>query len=238
MYTPPEAGLALVSFDLNLPPGKSVIQARYRAKAVGTDEGRPAVTWQILYLLAPASTWGGFQRLDVSVLVPSGWECNTQPLLRRDGDRLFGTFHGLPSDILRVSVRLPVSSKVEETVMWHYISICFVLVVGSLPPCVLLQFRTILRRRLSLPPWCFRLLYSTVALGAMLAVCALCVWLTMATLDSIDSDLRRQESPYFSYKLIKIRFISYFLCFLYFFSSLFLYGQSLVSNSPRQRQGR
>jgi hypothetical protein len=104
----PGVGLTLIAFQCHVPTGASTIQARYRARAVGTTEGYPTTTWQVLYILAPAREWKSFGQLEVTVRLPANWECLSTTKLERDGDVLRGSFDGIPSDSLIVGARVPV----------------------------------------------------------------------------------------------------------------------------------
>jgi hypothetical protein len=97
-----------LAFTVELPRGSSTLRARYRAPAAGADEGYPTATWEFPYVLAPARDWDGFGRLDVTVLIPEGWQWTSQPALASDGAVLRGSFDGLPADYLVVAIRKPV----------------------------------------------------------------------------------------------------------------------------------
>ena len=95
-------------FVLSIPDGRHLVRVRYRVRAGSYDAGdHPNRVWQLAYALAPARLWAGFDRLDVEVRVPTGWEAATSLPLRREADRLVGRFDGVPGDLLAVSVRAP-----------------------------------------------------------------------------------------------------------------------------------
>ena len=103
-----------VSFDLDLPTGLSTLRVRYLARACGADEGKPVVTWQFPYVLSPARDWGSFGKLDVTVLVPDGWEAKSTPALEWADSTLSGHFTGLPADALVVATRTPVPEAYRQ----------------------------------------------------------------------------------------------------------------------------
>jgi hypothetical protein len=102
-----DPAITLQAFSVELPSGKSTLQARYRAQAARSSERYPTATWYLFYLLAPARAWGNFGRLDVTVHLPSGWPHVSTPDLGREGDTLRGTFSGLPADALVLGTRMP-----------------------------------------------------------------------------------------------------------------------------------
>jgi zinc transporter ZupT len=67
----------------------------------------------VAYLLAPARMWASFGTLEVRVDLPDGWEAVSTPRLARQGDRLEGSFDGLPADAIIVGIRKP-------TPLWWY----------------------------------------------------------------------------------------------------------------------
>jgi hypothetical protein len=119
-----------MAFSLELPPGPSTLHVRYGARASGTDESHPTVTWQFPYVLAPAREWGSFGELDVTALVPENWESRSTPDLKRDGETLTGHFTGLPADALVLSARAPVPSGLK-LVVWIYVVLYGLAVVGG-----------------------------------------------------------------------------------------------------------
>ncbi len=99
---------------LNIPAGTSTLRVRFRT-LIGNDRSAlPTCCWQFIYLLAPARDWGGFDKLDVKVLVPAGWKAASNLNLRRDGDVLRGTFEGIPDDALTLTVRMLPDSLREQ----------------------------------------------------------------------------------------------------------------------------
>lgn len=95
------------SVSLRVPAGSSTLRVAFRT-LIGNDRSlMPTCCWQFVYLLAPARDWGGFDKLDVRVLVPPGWQavCNLE--LERDGDVLIGSFDQMPADALTLSIRMP-----------------------------------------------------------------------------------------------------------------------------------
>ena len=95
-------------FRLAVEPGVHTVRVRYPVRLAGyegTEHVHP--TRLFAYSLAPARRWAGFGRLDVEVLLPPGVDAASTPDLARDGDRLTGSFDGLPADVLGVSFREP-----------------------------------------------------------------------------------------------------------------------------------
>ena len=62
--------------------------------------------WQIAYVLSPARRWAGFDSLDVEVLVPEGWEARIEPRMEVEGNRLHGSWSGLPANEIGITARL------------------------------------------------------------------------------------------------------------------------------------
>lgn len=84
------------------------LQVRYKLRAPVFHEGDQIHRSHLVgYLLSPARTWGGFEKLEVEVNLPAGWEAASSPALTREGDRLSGTFKGIPADLLGITVRKP-----------------------------------------------------------------------------------------------------------------------------------
>jgi hypothetical protein len=121
-----------IALDVELPSGSSTLRVRYRARACGTDEGRPVVTWQLPYVLSPARDWGGFGALDVTVHVPDGWEAKSTPELGRDGSTLRGHFDGLPADALVVATRGSVPAAYTRTIQLLRAGLVLVWAAGAL----------------------------------------------------------------------------------------------------------
>ena len=113
-YTP-DAGLAAargLTFVLPIPTGQHTVRVRYGVRPGSYDDGRhPNRVWQLAYSLAPARRWAGFGQLDVTVLVPPGWEAAASLPMRTEAadgsSRLVGRFAGVPGDVLSVSARAP-----------------------------------------------------------------------------------------------------------------------------------
>jgi hypothetical protein len=125
--------MELVTLPVELPSGPSTLRVRYLAHACGTDE-RPTITWQFPYVLAPAREWGGFDRLDVDVYLPAGWEGRSTPALEREGDGLRGSFEGVPADALMIATGPPVPAEYHWAV-WSSVVIWVVVLVGGWAIC-------------------------------------------------------------------------------------------------------
>lgn len=105
---PPAPTAPGFTFATPLPAGESEVRVRYTA-TLGeyNDSGYATPTHQFAYSLAPARRWPSFGTLDVEVLLPPGVDARTSPELSRDGDRLTGSFDGLPADVLGIAYRRP-----------------------------------------------------------------------------------------------------------------------------------
>jgi hypothetical protein len=173
-------------FSLKLPPGASVLKARFTARASGTPENQPTATWMFPYVLAPAKEWGSFGRLEVKALLPEGWEARSSPDLKREGDTLVGSFQGVPADILQLATRAPVPEEFRraQRLAWPMFGLTFVAVsVG----CWLVARWTgrLLRRWLATAPahgarWC---------LGVITVSCVL-TYLWVVALGTVTNLLR------------------------------------------------
>lgn len=185
----------VLAFSIELPPGASTLQARYRARATGADEDHPTVTWQFPYVLAPAREWQSFGGLEVLVFVPEGWQCKTVPSLERNGDVLRGSYSTLPADCLALAVRAPVGPELQQSI-WRYAALyAFVLISGGVfcwglgRLLMWVLTRTTERQ--------YHLWIALVALVAAVAWPALTVWIWNMARDGIVSVLAGQENPYF-----------------------------------------
>jgi hypothetical protein len=94
-----------IQFTLTIPPGQQVLQVRYQAEMGTNYYGHPTVYRQFAYILAPARSWDGFGKLDITVHVPPQWEVATNLELTRDGETLRGTFEGVPADHLAITLQ-------------------------------------------------------------------------------------------------------------------------------------
>jgi hypothetical protein len=126
----------VLAFVLELPPGRSTLSARYRARAYGNDESYPTVTWLFPYILAPAREWESFGGLDVTVYLPETWQSNSTPALEREGGILHGSFTNLPADCLALAVRMPMGpewqEKLRSRIWWCVALYVFVVISGGI----------------------------------------------------------------------------------------------------------
>jgi hypothetical protein len=125
-----------------IPSGRSTLRVTFRT-LIGGRLLTPAACWQFVYLLAPARDWNGFDRLDVTVLIPPGWEAASNLDLRRDGDALVGSFDQLPGDALALTVRMPVGpirERIDQARQLGWIAV----IVGI--PAALFLARVVLAR--------------------------------------------------------------------------------------------
>ena len=107
-----------LAFQIDLPPGRHEIRVRYPAEAAAYQTSKLMPVWQLGYVLAPAREWGGFERLDGRVEVPSGWEAAASPAARREGGALVGSWTGIPADALALSARAPAPSAGWRYGLW------------------------------------------------------------------------------------------------------------------------
>lgn len=95
-------------FTVELLPGPQTIKVRYQAEATSNvSANQPTRYWQFSYILAPARTWASFGGLDLTIVLPPGWNAATVPALPRHGDRLVASFAELPADALAMTVQAP-----------------------------------------------------------------------------------------------------------------------------------
>jgi hypothetical protein len=121
-----------IRFALPLEPGRHDVKVRYTAQATAYSGDAPARYWQVGYVLAPARAWGGFGGLDVAVELPSGWHAAADPPLARQGDRLVGTFQGVPADALGLTLQAPVSGPTDLTPLGWLVGLAASVGVGVL----------------------------------------------------------------------------------------------------------
>ena len=127
-------GAIVLSFVLELPPGRSTLSVRYRARAYGEYEDYPIVTWLFPYILAPAREWGSFGGLDVTIHLPETWQSNSTPALEREGGVLRGSFTSLPADCLALAVRMPMGPELKQELrytIWQYVALYALAVMGG-----------------------------------------------------------------------------------------------------------
>lgn len=112
--------LKTVGFTLAVSPGEHTVRVKYRAPASKNMSGYPVAYQQFAYVLAPAKSWDGFGKLEVTVYVPEGWAAKSEPTLTRDGDTLHGTFDGIPTDALALTLQAPVGRAygITQVVLW------------------------------------------------------------------------------------------------------------------------
>jgi hypothetical protein len=124
----------VLTFVLELPPGRSTLSAHYRARAYGDDEEYPTVTWLFPYILAPAREWESFGGLDVTVYLPDTWQSNSAPVLEREGGVMRGSFTNLPADCLALAVRKPMGPEMQQKLritLWLCVALYAIVVMGG-----------------------------------------------------------------------------------------------------------
>jgi hypothetical protein len=191
-----------MAFQLELPPGSSTLNVRYRARASGAAEmGSPTVTWQFAYVLAPAREWGGFGRLDVTAYVPAGWDARSAPDLEHEEGVLRGTFTGLPADTLMVAVRAPAPANLQQ-MTYIYFALGGLTLPGGGAFCWLVARylgRFLARRNISIPgrPFAFALCIAPFAVVLPLLWAAMIVVAEREVARGVVATFHGQESPYF-----------------------------------------
>jgi hypothetical protein len=202
VFHSPEWDSRPMAFTVELPTGISTLTARYSARACGSEEGYPTATWQFPYFLAPAKRWGSFGRLDVAIDLPAGWEAASAPPLRREGDQLIGSFHGLPADTLVLATRAPVGEEYHQAIQWGWVGIVGGFLVGGVLFCLTASvlgwvFRQLLSgpRRDPAIPWLLIVFVNPIA--AFVWPLAFMVGAGAARQRTFDA-LGGQESPDFS----------------------------------------
>ncbi len=100
-------GMETVGIRLEIPTGRHDVAVTYKAPAVLYHRREPTLRHQFPYILAPARTWGGFGGLDITVLVPAGWDAEITPPLKRAGDRFIGSFSSIPADSVLIEAHAP-----------------------------------------------------------------------------------------------------------------------------------
>ena len=96
-------------FTLIISPGKHTITVRYKAALRHNVSRLPVITWYSDYILAPAKEWASFGSLHTTVLLPEGWEADSEPGMIRRGDSLIGEWDIIPKDILTVTLHEQIS---------------------------------------------------------------------------------------------------------------------------------
>jgi len=96
-------------FTLLISSGKHTITVRYKAALRHNVSRLPVITWYCDYILAPAKQWASFGSLHTTVLLPEGWEADSEPGMIRRGDTLIGEWDIIPKDILTVTLHEQIS---------------------------------------------------------------------------------------------------------------------------------
>jgi hypothetical protein len=184
--------MSLLSFQVDLPRGKSILRARYRAKASGTHEYTgPVVTWLLPYVLAPAREWKSFGGPEVRVLLPD-WEASSTPELEREGDELRGDFPGLPADYLMLAARAPLKGAYERA-SWQGLGFYSLVLLGGAVLCWVAG--RWLGRRVARSLGSGWLILAGVFLGSLWSASLFGAW--RLSWWWVGRSLAGQESPYF-----------------------------------------
>jgi len=111
MYNPYNGNLKSAKFTINLPKGKHILKAKYKAeptvyKDIGIMKG-----WQFAYSLAPARDWKSFGGLNLNIKIPKDWQFFSNLKLEQAGETLTGKFDQIPADFLAVTIQAPVPTS-------------------------------------------------------------------------------------------------------------------------------
>lgn len=149
------------SFDVDLTEGEHELRIEYAVEPGTLSFPRDPVEYhQLLYALAPARGWKAFGTLHVDVLVPPGWQINSEPPLDRDGDDLTGDFEGLPANYLALTFAPPNNYGTLDAANTSFGGAAFLLVIFV--PVLLLK-----RRRL----------WALAAAGSAIGIRLLGAWI-------------------------------------------------------------
>jgi hypothetical protein len=130
----------LFHVQVTFPRGYSTLRAHYRTPiGANRERANPTCFWQYAYLLAPARAWAGFGGLDVTVLIPPDWPVATEPELKREGDRLIGSFDSIPDDALTITTQMPAAPFLHKQAVYRWIKYAAVVPLFAL--CLWLSYR-------------------------------------------------------------------------------------------------
>lgn len=143
-------GTVPMRFTVQLLPGPQTLNVTYQAAATSNvSANQPTRYWQFSYSLAPARTWTAFGGLDLTILLPPGWNAATTPTLLRDGDHLIGNFSELPADAISITVQAPPGWLYSTILTIGWLTFGIALLGGAL-----LCWRVgLVRGRTTIPGW-------------------------------------------------------------------------------------
>jgi hypothetical protein len=182
--SPALANAAYLQFRAMLPQGEFPIAVQYRVRPDIYEGFSPYRQYRIQYALAPAKDWQRFGKLDLAIQVPPGWQSTTTPALRRSGDRLSGSFQGIPADQLMIELQPGDGAQVAQR--QNGLMIASLAIAGCLCAALGWHIGRLSKRGLV---WCqrrgaywlgFGWLGSAIALLALVPLCPLIFWLILS----------------------------------------------------------
>ncbi len=96
-------------FTLVISHGNHTITVRYKGLLRHDVSRLPVITWYCDYILSPAKQWASFGSLHTTVLLPEGWEAESEPGMIRKGDSLVGEWDIIPRDVMTITLHTPIS---------------------------------------------------------------------------------------------------------------------------------
>lgn len=119
-------------FTLLISSGKHTITVRYKAALRHNVSRLPVITWYCDYILSPAKQWASFGSLHTTVLLPEGWEADSEPGMIRRGDSLVGEWDIIPKDILTVTLHTPITFMLafaDDGILILTLLLCIIIIV-------------------------------------------------------------------------------------------------------------
>jgi hypothetical protein len=119
-------------FTLVISHGNHTITVRYKGLLRHDVSRLPVITWYCDYILSPAKQWASFGSLHTTVLLPEGWEAESEPGMIRRGDSLVGEWDIIPKDILTVTVHTPITfmlALADDGIPILTLLLCVILIV-------------------------------------------------------------------------------------------------------------
>lgn len=115
--------------ELTIPKGRHVLKAQYNASPATYSGFAPRQLYQFAYVLAPARNWAGFGGLDLTILMPEGWELITAPAMEQTGATMQKHFDQIPADALGFTFGKPLPPgyyQLDEVFFWLALASVFV----------------------------------------------------------------------------------------------------------------
>jgi hypothetical protein len=119
-------------FTLLISSGKHTVTVRYKASLRHNVSRLPVITWYCDYILSPAKQWASFGSLHTTVILPEGWEGESEPGMIRRGDSLVGEWDIIPKDVLTVTLHTPITfmlAVADDGIPILTLLLCVVLIV-------------------------------------------------------------------------------------------------------------